>query len=285
MNRLVPDVVSLSDARNSSHRRYRNTGLLDITVQRIRQPRPYIDDDCATNGFELRYSTQKPRTNGFIAFCHNESRYTFAFARGPRSTTPTILMQYPLKLSFKLLTFGQRIAATDASGNILMFVKQKMFKLKEQVEVYADEERTSLIFRIAADRMIDWSANYSFTDAEGNDWGAVRRKGMRSLWSAHYDVMQNGEVDMTIQEESAMKKFVESLLGEIPIIGFFFIYFLNPTYIVKRPDGQELLRLVKHPAIFEGKFTLEKLTDIPEDDELRSLLALMMVVLLERRRG
>lgn len=194
-------------------------------------------------------------------------------------------MQYPLKLSFKLMTLGQRISATDASGNLLMFVKQKMFKLKEQVEVYADEGRTNLIFRIAADRMIDWSANYSFTDADGNDWGAVRRKGMRSLWSAHYDVMQNGEVDMTVQEESALKKFVESLLGEIPIIGFLFIYFLNPTYIVKRPDGQELLRLVKHPAIFEGKFTLEKLTDMPEDDELRSLLALMMVVLLERRRG
>ncbi|SRR6056297_91010 len=194
-------------------------------------------------------------------------------------------MQYPITLSFKLITFGQRISATDASGRLLMFVKQKMFRFKEQVEIFSDESRTNLLFRITADRIIDFSANYHFADAQGDDWGAVRRRGMRSLWSAHYDVMQDGRVDMTIEEESAIKKFVESLLGEIPILGFVFTYLLNPSYIVRRPDGSELLRLIKHPAIFEGKFTLEKLSELPEDDELRSLLALMMVVLLERRRG
>jgi len=43
--------------------------------------------------------------------------------------------------------------------------------------------------------------------------------------------------------------------------------------------------LTKKPAIFEGLFVLEKLSDFSEDDELRSLLALIMVVLLERGRG
>jgi uncharacterized protein YxjI len=183
------------------------------------------------------------------------------------------------------LTFGQRISATDAEGNVLMFIKQKMFKLKEKVEIFSDSSLNSLIFRIEADRMIDWSANYHFTDAEGNDWGAVRRKGMKSLWSAHYDVIQDGEIDMTIQEESPMKKILESILGEIPLLGIAAIYLLNPTYIVSRPDGTPLLKLIKRPAFWEGKFTLEKLNEMPEDDELRSLIALLMVVLLERRRG
>lgn len=194
-------------------------------------------------------------------------------------------VQYPLKLSFKLLTFGQRITATDASGNLLLFVKQKMFKLKESVEVFADTERNNLLFQIGADRMIDFSANYLFTDASGNPWGAVRRKGMRSFWSAHYDIMQDGEIDMTIREESAFKKLLESILSEIPIVGFFFTLLLNPSYIVCRPDGTELLRLTKNPAVFEGKFTIKKLSEMPEDDEMRSLLALIMLVLLERRRG
>lgn len=35
-------------------------------------------------------------------------------------------MQYPMDLRFKLLTFGQRITATDASGNMLMFVKHEV---------------------------------------------------------------------------------------------------------------------------------------------------------------
>ena len=194
-------------------------------------------------------------------------------------------MQYPLDLRFKLLTLGQRITATDASGNMLMYIKQKMFKLKEKVEIYSDQNQSSLMFRIEADRMIDWSANYHFTDAQGNDWGSVRRKGMKSLWSAHYEVIQDGQIDMTIQEESPMKKVLESLLGEIPVLGLIAVYLLNPSYIVKRPDGTPLLRLIKRPAFLEGKFELQKLQEMPEDDELRSLMALLMLVLLERGRG
>jgi hypothetical protein len=194
-------------------------------------------------------------------------------------------MQYPIDLRFKLLAFGQRITATDATGTTLMFIKQKMFKLKEQVEIYGDSNQTSVVFRIASDRILDFSANYHFTDAAGNDWGSVRRKGMRSLWSAHYEVMQNGQLDMTIEEESPMKKVLESLLSEIPIVGFIAVYLLNPSYIVRRPDGTPLLRLIKQPAVFEGKYTLEKLNEMPEDDELRSLMSLIMLVLLERNRG
>lgn len=194
-------------------------------------------------------------------------------------------MQYPLDLRFKLITLGQRITATDATGQPLLFIKQKMFKLKEKVQIYSDAKLTQEIFQIAADRIIDFSANYHFTDPQGTDWGSVRRKGMRSLWSAHYEVMQDGVVDMTISEESPMKKLLESLLGDIPIIGLVAVMLLNPSYIVSRPDGTPLLRLTKKPAFFEGKFVLEKLNDLPEDDELRSLLALIMMVLLERKRG
>lgn len=82
-----------------------------------------------------------------------------------------------------------------------------------------------------------------------------------------------------------MKKVVESLLGEIPVVGLIAVYLLNPSYIVSDPNGTPLLRLTKKPAIFEGKFVLEKLNDFSEDDELRSLLSLVMVVLLERKRG
>jgi hypothetical protein len=205
--------------------------------------------------------------------------------RRPEVLPEECTMQYPLTLRFKLLTFGQRITVTDANENLLMFVKQKMFKLKENVEVFSDESRSNLIFRIQADRVIDFSANYHFTDAAGNDWGAVRRKGMKSLWAAHYEVMHDNQVAMTLQEESPAKKLLEAVLGEIPFLGFIAIYLLNPSYIVKRADGTPLLRLVKKPAFFEGKFILEKLNELPEDDEFRSLMALMMLCLLERGRG
>ena len=208
-----------------------------------------------------------------------------AGVQGDKQPTPASGLKYPIELHFRLLTLGQRISAVDAGGNMLMFIKQKMFKLKEKVEIYSNDSLSQLMFRIEADRMLDFSANYHFTDAVGNDWGSVRRQGMRSLWSAHYDVIQDGQIDMTIREENPTKKVLESILGEIPIIGLIAVYLLNPSYLICRPDGKPLLRLTKQAAIFEGRFTLEKLDDMPEDDELRSLIALIMVVLLERRRG
>jgi len=194
-------------------------------------------------------------------------------------------MEYPLELNFRLLSFGQRITASDGNGRLLMFVKQKMFKLREQVEVYRDTDREHLLFRIQADRVLDLSASYHFTDAQGQPWGSLTRDGMQSLWSARYDIVQDGRVDMVIREENPTKKFFESVLSEIPIVGFLVVLMLNPSYLVHRTNGTPLLRLTKRPAITERRFTVEKLTDMPEDDELRSLLALMMLVLLERGRG
>lgn len=190
-----------------------------------------------------------------------------------------------MSLRFKLATLGQRITATDSTGEVIMFIKQKMFRLKEKVEVYDEPKNGNLMFTIEADRVIDFSANYSFTDASGNGWGAIRRKGMRSMWSAHYEIMQDGGIDMVISEESPFKKIIEGLLGQIPVIGFVATLLLNPSYVVSRPDGTQLLRLKKVPAFFEGKFELHKLNEMPEDDELRSLLGLLMLVLLERARG
>ncbi len=194
-------------------------------------------------------------------------------------------MQYPLKLNFKLFSFSQQIVVKDAVGNSVLYVKQKMFRLREKVEVFADASMTNKLFDIAADRIIDFSANYSFTTADGQPWGGVRRSGMRSIFSTHYQIMEGGRVDMEIHEESPMKRFFESLLGEIPILGFIFIYILNPSYLITNSAGENVLRAVKKPSIFERYFEIEKLGEIEPDDELRALLSLLMMVLLEKKRG
>lgn len=194
-------------------------------------------------------------------------------------------MQYPLDMRFKLLTLGQQISVHDANNVSILYVKQKMFKLKEHVQVFKDSQQSQLLFEIKADRIIDFSANYSFTDGEGNPWGRVSRRGAKSLWRAHYEVMEEGQLDMTIQEESGWKRLLEGLLAEIPLVGYLAVYLLNPSYLVSRPNGENLLRVTKQPAVFEGKFTVAKLNEIPPDDELRALLALIMIVLLERNRG
>lgn len=194
-------------------------------------------------------------------------------------------MQYPLNLSFKIVAIAPQISITDANGQLLFYVKQKLFKLKEAITVFADQAQTEPVFQISADRVIDWSARYTFTDRNGMQLGAVKRQGMKSLWRARYDVLDQEHPAFTITEENPIAKVLDSLLGEVPVIGLISGYLFHPSYQVARPDGTAVLRLKKQPAFFEGKFTIEQLAPLSEREEQQALLSLLMLLLLERGRG
>lgn len=195
-------------------------------------------------------------------------------------------MEYPLHISFKLLALARQLSVRDARGQLLFYVKQKAFKLKEAVTIFADEAQTQPLYMMNADRVLDFSARYNFSDARGQHLGSVRRRGMRSIWKAHYEVCDaRDQLDMEIREENAWTKVFDSLLGEVPVVGMFSGFLFHPAYLVTGPGGVTLLRLVKQPAFFEGKFTVTKHADLAPPDETRALLALLMTVLLERGRG
>ena len=48
-------------------------------------------------------------------------------------------MNYPIELSFKLLAIASQIYIRDANGQLTGYVKQKLFKLKEDINIFADE--------------------------------------------------------------------------------------------------------------------------------------------------
>lgn len=194
-------------------------------------------------------------------------------------------MNYPLQLSFEILSLARKISVIDAAGNLSFYVKQKMFKLKESVTVFADVEQKLPLYELKADRVIDFSASYHFTDARGNHVGTVRRKGMKSIWRARYEIVNGGGHALTIQEANPWAKVGDSVFGEIPIVGMFSGYLFHPEYLVAREDGTPVMRLKKEPAFFQGKFRIEKLADVSEEEETRILLSLIMMVLLERQRG
>lgn len=194
-------------------------------------------------------------------------------------------LQYPLTLSFKILALGSQFSMRDARGNMLAYVKQKMFKLKEDVTVFSDESQSQSLYTIQADRILDFSARYSFATPDGASIGAVKREGMQSLWSAHYSILDGENVTMTLREENAWIKVLDGIFSEIPFVGLLAGYVFHPAYQVLGPSGSVLLRMVKQPALFEGKFVVEKLVLLSEADEQRALLSLMMLVLLERSRG
>jgi uncharacterized protein YxjI len=195
-------------------------------------------------------------------------------------------MNYPVSLSFKLLAIASQIYVRDVNGNLLGYVKQKLFKLKEDINVFADEQQTKHLFNIKADRIIDWSANYSFTDNRGSYLGSIKRQGMRSIWKANYEIFDTtGNPAYKINEENGWVKVGDALFGEIPLVGILSGYVFNPSYIITRTDGTQIARLKKQPAMFEGKFMLEPLTQMSPTEETVVLLGVLMMTLLERARG
>ncbi|MBE7472181.1 MAG: hypothetical protein DPW09_28490 [Anaerolineae bacterium] len=200
-------------------------------------------------------------------------------------------MNYPLTMTFKVLALAPQIFVRDANGTEIMYVKQKLFKLKEAINIFSDQSQSRQIYAIKADRIIDFSARYNFSDSQGMSLGAVKRRGMRSLWKASYDIFDGEQVVFQIQEENAMIKVIDALFGEIPVIGMFSGYVFNPAYLVTRPGsagqpGPTVMRLSKQPAFLETGFKVEKVDQtLSAKEEEQILLSLLMMTLLERSRG
>ena len=76
--------------------------------------------------------------------------------------------------------------ATDSIGNVRAYAKQKLFRLKEHVQIFGDTSQAELKYEIRANKWLDFNTSYSFTDAAGNNLGRVVRKGWKSLWKAQY---------------------------------------------------------------------------------------------------
>jgi uncharacterized protein YxjI len=195
-------------------------------------------------------------------------------------------MNFPLDLRFKILAIAAQIYVRDSTGHLVAYVKQKAFKLKEDITVFGDEAQTRPLYSIRADRVIDFSAQYRIEDTSGHELGTVKRRGMRSFWRAQYEVHRGGQAVMTIQEENPWVKVADGFLTEIPILNLLSGYLFHPAYKVTRVDsGAVVLRVKKQAAFLEGRFQVDALAAQNEEDERLGVLSILMALLLERARG
>ncbi len=195
-------------------------------------------------------------------------------------------IQFPLTLTFKISTFSNDFTVQDASGQTINYVKQKLFKFIEEVNVFSDETRSEQLYTINANKWIDFSASYTFTNQTGAQVGSVARKGWSSLWKARYEIFDaQKQQDLMIQEENGWVKVADGLLGEIPVLGMFTGYFFNPSYLISNTNGEPVARLEKQKSFFGRRFKVSKFGELQPEEVERMVLGLMMMILLERRRG
>jgi len=197
-------------------------------------------------------------------------------------------MQYPLELSFKIIALAPQIYVKDAQGRELLYVKQKLLKLKENIRVFSDSGQSRQLYELGADRILDFSPRFTFRDATtGQTVGAVKREGARSLLKASYEIFGPDDRPIArIAEENPWIKLLDAVIGEIPIVGAFAGYFLNPKYLVQDAAQRALLRVTKHRSFLESRFEIERVeASLDEASETALLLAILVMVLLERERG
>jgi len=105
----------------------------------------------------------------------------------------------------------------DLMGNLVAYVEQKAFKLKEDITVFADEEKQQALLRIQARQVIDFSAAYDVTDLRTNEAvGALRRKGLKSILRDEWLILDPaGQPIGRIQEDSALLGLIRRFLTNL----------------------------------------------------------------------
>ena len=119
---------------------------------------------------------------------------------------------YLLKRQVLALTGTFRIYGP--TGELLLYSRQKMFRLKEDIRVFSDEASTRQVLQINARQVIDFSATYDVTDSStGMGVGALQRKGWRSLARDEWHFFApDGRVLGMLQEDSLNRALLRRFL-------------------------------------------------------------------------
>ena len=196
-------------------------------------------------------------------------------------------MQYPLNIKFKIAAIASQIYAVDASDTQVFYVKQKLFKLKENIEIYRDKSKAELIYTVKADRIIDFSPEFTLTDSSGTVAGSVKRLGRKSIWKSAYELKIGNNLQLNVNESNPWVKVIDAFMSEIPILGLVSGYIFHPQYnVTDTTSGSSVALLKKMPAFLQGSYSIENTGNHFDENTNQVFAALMMVVVLrERFRG
>ena len=177
----------------------------------------------------------------------------------------------------KFWALAGQVYIYDQSGNPLCYVKQKMFKLKEDITAFTDESMSTPILTIKARQIIDFAAAYDIVDSStGEKVGAIKRKGFKSIIKDEWLIMDpNDNVIAKLTESSGWSALASRLISLIP-----------QKYVIMMPDSNELIAKINQKFTF---FTHKFDADFSMDTQGKlnrklGIGALIMLLLIEGRQ-
>jgi len=113
--------------------------------------------------------------------------------------------QYLMKRQVLALTGKIRLYTPD--DRLVLYCQQKMFRLKEDIRVYADEEMSQELLYIQARNIIDFAAAYDVTDSTTSEKvGVLRRKGFRSLLQDEWEILDSQDSMIGVLREDNLSR-------------------------------------------------------------------------------
>ena len=124
------------------------------------------------------------------------------------------------KKVFKI--FGGAFHVYGPNGEVILYSKQKAFKLKEDIRMYTGEDMQTEVLCIQACSILDFSSAYDVVDATtGEKVGALKRKGLKSILKDEWIIMdaQGNDIGL-IQEDSTVLALIRRFLTNLIPQGF-----------------------------------------------------------------
>jgi uncharacterized protein YxjI len=106
----------------------------------------------------------------------------------------------------QVLALTGKFRIYSPSGQLLLYSEQKMFRLREDIRVYSDENLSQELLCIKARQIIDFSAAYDVIDSlSGARVGVIRRKGLRSMVRDEWHLLDADEHPLAVMQEDDLK--------------------------------------------------------------------------------
>lgn len=120
--------------------------------------------------------------------------------------------EFTLRRKFSL--GGRQFRITDTSGRLVAFVEKKLFRLKEDIRLFSDEQKSQEILVIQARQIMDFAAAYDIYDPLARQKvGALRRKGWSSLVRDEWELLDAQDFPVgKLHEDSLQLALIRRLL-------------------------------------------------------------------------
>lgn len=170
----------------------------------------------------------------------------------------------------KFWSFLERVFRVfTADGQLIMYIKHPLLKLREEFMVYEDEAQTRPLMRVKSKQIIAINFSYEVVDAQtGQLMGAVQKKGWSSIIRDKFIIFDGNGAEIGYAEEqgaSLLRRFIPILTSKHAIFA----------------NGQQVAFIKQRFRFFTKEFDVDL---VPSQMDPRFVLAVALLALIAEAR-